>query len=243
MHPNKLQIKEGAILVADAHYASYRPLLLKLLEAIESQKIQTPQLILLGDNVDLLMGGIGAFERQEAAFISKLNRLSQSIEVVLFEGNHDFNLKKLFKEALVVPFTQQPMEALYKESLGLLAHGDWNEGWIYTGYTYCIRAPFVLFLINLLDRLAFGCISAYFTKKMQKKNLCRTFKDFEKITKKRLNKIDKKYEWMVEGHFHQGAFFKRDKTMYHNLDAMACNKSYFVVQSDCNVLQLLRKAL
>lgn len=244
MPPNMtLEIKEGAIFVADAHYASYRPTLMMLLERIEQNEISTPQLILMGDNFDLLMGGIAVFEKREAAITALLNRLSQKIEVILFEGNHDFNVAKIFSDALVIPLQRQPIEARYKEQVILLSHGDWNEGFGYKLYCAVVRSPKVLAFLNLFDTICFHQISRYFIKKMQKKSLCCKFENFEEKSRARLSNLSKKYDWIIEGHFHQGDIFTIERTKYHNLDAMACNKSYFVVQSKHNALHLMQKAV
>ena len=47
-------LKEGALLISDAHYDKSRPGLLKLLRAIQLGTVKATQLILMGDIFDLL---------------------------------------------------------------------------------------------------------------------------------------------------------------------------------------------
>lgn len=238
-----LEVKEGAFFVADAHYASYRPLFAKLVEQLMAGELKTPQLFLMGDVFDLLMGPIKAFTKMEQDLVTKLQELSQKMEVIYLEGNHDFQLKSIFPDMVIYPLSAQPIEASFKNQKGFLAHGDWNEGRMYKIYTFIIRNRVILRTLDLLDRLFFHQISRRFRQKIAEKKLCSEFQNFETYIRTKF-KGESRYEgWFIEGHYHQGSRFLIDEMLYHNLEAMACNKSYFVVQSNMNVISLVNHTL
>lgn len=238
-----IELKEGAILVADAHYASYRPLFATLIDKIISKEIETRQLLLMGDVFDLLMGPIKSVVKNEEIIINKLNQLSQEIEVIYLEGNHDFQLKTIFPYMKIYPLAVQPVQSLFNDKAGFVAHGDWNEGILYRLYSALIRNKLILKILNFTDIAVKYSISEKFSQKMKEKFLCSDFKGFENYIKRKFK--DKKYicDWFIEGHYHQGSNFLVDGMIYHNLDALACNKSYFVVQSSNNVIALSRHTL
>ena len=99
MFPKPIQIKEGAYIISDAHFSVSRPELLLLIQEIHSQKIIPTQLLLFGDIFDALFGAVKKTIETNAQIISMLNDISQKIEVVYMEGNHDFNLEHVFPYA------------------------------------------------------------------------------------------------------------------------------------------------
>lgn len=236
-------VHQGAILVADAHYASYRPEFLTLLTRIDSGELKTTQLILLGDNVDLLVAKIAFYERMEADLIAMINRISQKLEVIYFEGNHDFMLKGLFPNVRIVPLRQQPLYAKFEQHYGWLAHGDWRESRSYHFYTFLQRNGIARMIYRLIDAVTGEKLSKALRQKMKDKRLCRKFDNFEAFINRKFADIALKESWFIEGHYHQGKGFKIGTTSYYNLDAMACNKSYFVVQSKDNELVLERREI
>ena len=238
-----IELKEGAILVADAHYASYRPLFHTLIDKIISKELETTQLLLMGDVFDLLMGSIDAFLETERLIIEKLNRLSLEIEIIYLEGNHDFQLASIFPHMKIFPLALQPVEALFDNKKGFLAHGDWAEGLLYAFYSRIIRNRVVLKLLNFTDVVMKYKISEKFFQKMKKKSLCSEFRGFENYIRRKFK--GKRYfsDWFIEGHYHQGSNFMIDGMIYHNLEAFACNKSYFVVQSNNSVITLSQHTL
>lgn len=238
-----IQLQEGAVLVADAHYASYRPLFLSLIEKILSKEIQTKQLLLMGDIFDLLMGPIDAFVEREKHMIDKLNQLCLEIEVIYLEGNHDFQLKSLFPHMTVYPLALQPVRSQFHNHAGFLAHGDWAEGFLYRLYTRLIRNKIILKLLNFTDIVLKHKISQIFSKKMKNKLICSEFKGFENYIKRKFQTHQNFHGWFIEGHYHQGKDFLVDGMIYHNIEALACNKSYFIVQSGHNVMTLSKQTL
>jgi len=238
-----IHLKEGAVLVADAHYASYRPLFSTLIDKIISKEIQTTQLLLMGDVFDLLMGPIDAFIQAEKEIIDKLNTLSLEIEIIYLEGNHDFQLSSIFPHMKIYPMALQPVLSVYNNQEGFLAHGDWAGGFIYNLYSKIIRNKLVLKLLNFTDVVVRYKLSQKFSQKMRKKLICSEFIGFENYIKNKFKKNKRFHGWFVEGHYHQGSNFLLEGMIYHNLGALACNKSYFVVQSNNNVITLSHHTL
>lgn len=238
-----IKLKEGAVLVADAHYASYRPLFHTLIDKIISKEIQTTQLLLMGDVFDLLMGPIKIFVETEKIIIEKLNKLSLEIEIIYLEGNHDFQLSSIFPHMRIYPLGMQPVKSTFKNQEGFLAHGDWGGSLSYRLYSSIIRNHYVLKFLSFTDFVSKNKMSERFYKKMQKKLICSKFEDFDHFINEKFKNHDNFYGWFIEGHYHQGSSFLVDEMFYHNLEAMACNKSYFVVQSSNNVIALSRYTL
>jgi len=232
-------IKDGALFVADAHANENRKEFLKLLKLIKNQKIKTPQLFLMGDIFDLLVGEIEHTILKNAEFIDLINKISQKIEVYYFEGNHDFNLKKLFPKALVFPLDSQPAIFKHKKTKLLLSHGDLNSGIVNTIYTIIIRNRTVLSLLNLINGAGGYFISKKILSNLAKKRICAKIKDFKTIVKQRLKYYDTdEIDMVLEGHFHQGAQYKFDKLLYKNFSSFACNGSFFIVQSHSKTIFL-----
>lgn len=100
---HNIEIKEGAFVVADAHYSYLRPHLLNFLKEIHSKKLQPTQLLFLGDIFDTLFGAIPYTAKINQEAIKLLNEISQEIELIYLEGNHDFNLKKYFSACQSLP--------------------------------------------------------------------------------------------------------------------------------------------
>ncbi len=105
-----LELKSGAFLIADAHENEQRQGSLELLKALESGEIQTPQLILMGDIFEILVGQISKTHEFATPYITLLESLAtKGVEVLYIEGNHDFNLSKLFKNVKVFSLENQPI--------------------------------------------------------------------------------------------------------------------------------------
>ena len=124
MFHSDIELKEGAFVVSDAHYSHIRPELLNFLKAIHTKQIQATQLILMGDIFDTLFGNIPYTQKVNSEAVKILKEISADIEVVYLEGNHDFNLKKIFPKIKIFGIKQQPIEVKYDTKSVLLAHGD-----------------------------------------------------------------------------------------------------------------------
>ena len=105
-----LELKSGAFLIADAHENEQRQGFLKLLKALERGYIQTPQLILMGDIFEILVGEISKTHEFATPYITLLESLAtKGVEVLYIEGNHDFNLSQIFKNVKVFSLENQPI--------------------------------------------------------------------------------------------------------------------------------------
>ncbi|MCD6173471.1 MAG: metallophosphoesterase, partial [Sulfurimonas sp.] len=152
MSHNDTQIKEGAFVISDAHYSHKRPQFLNFLQAIQSKKLLPTQLILMGDIFDALFGGVTKTLDINQEAISIINELSEKIEVIYLEGNHDFNLKNIFPHAKVFGISQQPLACGFNGKKVFLAHGDFDGGFIYRIYTSFVRNGVVIKFLNLFDK-------------------------------------------------------------------------------------------
>ncbi|MFZ5375191.1 MAG: metallophosphoesterase [Campylobacterota bacterium] len=233
MSPDTLH--SGAFLVADAHCAPWRTPFLDFLRALDAGKLQTPQLILMGDVFDLLFGPVEATCRLNADAVSLINRISEKIDVVYLEGNHDFALAEVFPKVRVFSRAQQPWIARYGEKTVALSHGDTRMGIGYELYTALIRSTRILKTLARIDRIGKGFIVRALEKAMRRKNHCREIEGFEPLIRRRLGGE----EWtgidvVIEGHFHQNRAFSLEGREYVNLAAFACNERYFSVQSSQN---------
>jgi len=159
-----------------------------------------------------------------------LNAIALEIEVIYLEGNHDFNLKKVFNNMKIYTIKQQPLLCSYKDKKVYLAHGDFDAPFGYKLYTYLIRHPFVLFFLKLIDNISNHSILNYVDNHLARKDDCNEFTGFKDFVATRLLK---KYscDYFIEGHYHQNKQISFDKLIYINLAAFACNQRYFIVNS------------
>ena len=226
---HNLQIKEGAFFVTDAHYSHLRPVFLDFLQEIDSKKLQPTQLILMGDIFDALFYEVPYTQKINAEALTLLQKISLSVEVLYLEGNHDFNLKKVFPNIKVFPISKQPVECKYNSKKVLLAHGDFESNLSYRVYTAVIRNSFVLMVLNFIDLFLGHKLFKKLDSYLSKKNDCKDFVGFEKFI---YNRLVNKYrcDYFIEGHFHQNKSFKFDQFTYINLGAFACNQRYFIVK-------------
>jgi len=227
---HNFQIQEGAYIISDAHYSHKREELLLFLKSLFSKALIPPQIIFMGDIFDALFGGIPYTYIQNKVLIDLINDMSQKIEILYLEGNHDFNLQKLFPLLRVIPLSQQPLLCTYKNKKIYLAHGDFDGARGYKIYTAVIRNAFVLFLLKHVDNISNHYILKKLDMYLSKKEDCidlHWFKDF--IYKRMEDRFE--CEYFIEGHFHQNRHFHLKNFKYVNLAAFACNQRYFIVKS------------
>jgi len=227
MSHNPLKLQEGAIFISDAHYSFKHKELLDFLKALRQQKIQTPQLILMGDIFDLLFGGVSKTTERNQEVIDLINTLSDNIEIIYLEGNHDFNLASIFPAVTLFPIKQQPVSCHYKGQDVLIAHGDFNGPLSYRLYTAFIRNKVVLATLNLLNRLTKQSILNALDQKLLHKNDCQKMGNFEAYIRRHLSKVTlRECKLFIEGHHHQDSSFKVEDCIYVNLPAFACGLGY-----------------
>jgi len=224
-HPTRvkmIKIQENAIFIADSHYPHHGDAFLKLLKKLESQEIQTSQLFLMGDNFDLLFGHNDYIQTFTEEVITLLQKLSETIEIHYFEGNHDFCLKDIFTNMNVYTRTEQPVRFKLGNKKVAIAHGDkYVTGFGYDLYCKILRNKTTL---NLLKPFEKSIIDDRM-KKLSAKHICHTFHGFEK----RVEAILKNYtdvDLVIEGHFHQSKVVGK----YISLPSQACQNMVAVVE-------------
>jgi len=215
-----LKLKESAILIADSHYPNHKKeQFLELLNAINSNLIDTKQLIFMGDIFDLLVGNSPYLKKRFKKEIALIDNIAKKIEVIYLEGNHDFYLKPLFKYVKVIPLNKQPLNMRLDKKSVALSHGDRYLTPInYKIYTKIIRNPITLKVLP-------DIIAKYKLKSMQKKVLCKDIKDF----KLKVLKLKKHYksDIIIEGHYHQEAIINN----YYAMPSFACNTKIAIVKN------------
>lgn len=227
---HSIEIKEGAFVISDAHYSSARPELLEFIKAIRSKEFQPSQLLLMGDIFDALFGSIEYTYRDNQELINLLEEIAQEIEVIYFEGNHDFNLQAVFTNIKIFTIEEQPVLCNYKDKKVYLAHGDFDGKLGYKLYTALIRNRLVLQLLKPIDNLFNHFILNFVDTHLMKKDDCKELSWFDDFIQNRFgNRFD--CEYFIEGHFHQNKTIKLEKMSYVNLGAFACNQRYFIVKS------------
>jgi len=230
MSHKPVEILEGAFVISDAHYSHLRPELLTLIKNIHFKKLLPTQLIFMGDIFDALFGEVPYTHKINEEMISLINEINRDIEVIYLEGNHDFNLSSVFKNAKVIPLCEQPLMCTYQDKKICLAHGDFDVSFSYSLYSKIIRNSIVLYSLKLIDILTKHSILKRLDVFLSKKDDCKEFLGFEDfILERHLQKY--KCDYFIEGHFHQNRSFNFINFNYTNLAAFACNQRYFIVKS------------
>ena len=216
------EIRENALFIADAHYPHHGDEFLKILQNLESGKIKTPQLFLMGDIFDLLFGYNEYIKTFSQKSITLLQKLSTTIEIYYLEGNHDFCLKELFPNINVYSREEQPIEFELNNQTTYLAHGDLYEtGFGYDLYCKLLRDKTTLTLLRPFEK----AIINNRIINLKKKKICNGFIKY----KERFEKISRHYpsnSIIIEGHFHQGVVHQN----YISLPSLACQGLVGVVE-------------
>ena len=217
-----LSIKQDSIFVADSHFNEKNRELLTFLEKVESKEIITSQLFLMGDMIDFISGESRYFVQQNSVVINLLNKLSQKLEIIYLEGNHDYNLRTIFPNIKVIKRENQPLLAKFEDKTVALSHGDNFINWKYDLYCKFIRNNIFLRFMNFID------INFFISKKIENallnKNICHKINNFEHIVEKRLHNYSTNI--VIEGHYHQGNRYFFDNKEYINIPSLCCQKKY-----------------
>ena len=222
-------IKEGAIFIADAHYPHHGDELLTILQQLDSNKLQTPQLFLMGDIFDLLFGYNEYIQTFSKKAIKLLQKLSYKLEIHYIEGNHDFCLKGIFPNIHTYSRKEQPIQFTLGSQKVYLSHGDKYEvGVGYEIYSRAIRHPLTLRVFKIFEKKIINTQ----IEKLKQKHICKHLKNFEL----KIQKIQAHYPkdgLVIEGHFHQG--IKHNN--YISLPSLACQKQIGRVQGNSIVFE------
>lgn len=222
------EIKDGAFFIADAHESeTKRRAFGKFLDEIINGKLKPSQLFLMGDIFDILVGSDKFSVSLWKEYIKKIDEIAKNIEVYYFEGNHDFNLQKLFLHVKVIPLQKQPLFFTCKDKKFLLSHGDSFDKFGYKIYTKFIRSKITIFFLSIFQSLSNCKITRDLSKKLEKKNICTKIKNFEKIVQDKISNY-KDCDFVIEGHYHQNISFTCKEKTYINLASFACKNIYYV---------------
>ncbi|WP_270978054.1 UDP-2,3-diacylglucosamine diphosphatase [Campylobacter helveticus] len=228
-----LELKNGAFFLADAHENEERRYFWDFLQALEKGEIYTPQLFLMGDIFDLLVGEVKASYAFAMPYINLLEKLSEKMEIYYLEGNHDFNLNRFFKKVQVVSLQNQPL--ILHASKGndekfFLAHGDIFLNPFLQFLLKSLRNPFLLRFLNFINILTFSSITNCILARQKRKNLFYSIANFKNLAYERYAKYQANGAWVVEGHYHQNLLLQEGVVKYFNLPSFAYERSFFVVE-------------
>ncbi len=227
-----ITIKQGALFISDAHDNAIRDGFYQFLVSLENGNIKTSQLFLMGDMFDLLVGEISYTRTHYQKSIDLINKLSNTIQIIYFEGNHDYNLTKLFPLLTVIPIALQPIICTFSHHTLYLSHGDIYQDKMYIRYTKIIRNPYLLKSLNILDIIFNNFLSKKILFKQKQKSICHKQKHFLKIIKQKIQKYDigvSKIDFICEGHHHQNEEFIFESLKYKNFSSFACDRSYYQI--------------
>ncbi|MBE0495117.1 MAG: metallophosphoesterase [Campylobacterales bacterium] len=229
----KPTLEAGAIFIADAHENAQRDFLHQFFLDLEAGVLPLPpQLFLMGDMFDLLVGDISYTAALHHELIGRIDAVAQKIPVYYLEGNHDFNLTSLFSHVHVVPIERQPLHVKTSAGEALVLHGDKYGLGAHRLYTRLIRSPKLLRVLEWCDTHTDNALSKKLLQFLEQKYICKRIEHFESSTRERLAQYPLQgCAAVMEGHFHQGVMFEVEgKRQYINFPSFACDQSYFVVQ-------------
>ncbi|WP_024789299.1 UDP-2,3-diacylglucosamine diphosphatase [Lebetimonas sp. JH292] len=210
MRIKEIDIKNGAVFIADSHYKKGDKSFLNFLNFLV--KKNPPQVFFMGDIFHLLL----PFEylkkyNQEA--IELINKLSKKTEVYYIYGNHDFCIDEFFPAVTFADAFTDIEKSVY------LSHGDLdNESFFYKLYSMIIRNKITL---NLIHIFSFNFVNNWLFKKFLNKKI--------KCQKIDLNlNIAKKYDYIIIGHYHISKSISSIKI----LPSFFCSGKYNIIQLD-----------
>ena len=215
MQIKEIELKNGAVLIADVHYKKGDKSFLNFLESINQNP--PPQLFLLGDIFHFLLPFEYLINYNKEA-IDLINSIAKKTGVFYTYGNHDFWLDGIFENILFADGFVDKKKSIF------ITHGDLNEkDNFYQIYSKFIRNRF---LIKTLNIFSFNFINNWLFKKILQKSIkCNKINNFKEIIFKKIADIS--YNIIIEGHYHQDKIFKFDDKEYYGLGAYFCKKCYY----------------
>ncbi|AXX91727.1 UDP-2,3-diacylglucosamine hydrolase [Malaciobacter molluscorum LMG 25693] len=222
------ELKENSLFVADSHYNEKNKQFLIFLEKLKSKEIECKQLILMGDMFDFISSESKYFVKRNQKLLDIINELSNDIDILYFEGNHDYNMQPLFKNVKVIKREKQPLLLNYKNKKIAICHGDIFTPKSYDIYCKVIRNHYLLIFLNMLDIKNFISKKIYYA--LIKKIICFDFKEFETLALKRSRNFDA--DIIVEGHFHQGKQYTFGNKRYINIPSLCCSQEYSILKDE-----------
>ena len=236
--PEQIVIKSGAIFIADSHENENRENFWHFLCALKSGEIKTPQLFLMGDMFDFLASECEFFVKFYERYVRAIDELGEKMEIYYFEGNHDFNLARLFKNVKAYPIGAQPVK--FASECGqsvLIAHGDIFLPFVSKYALRFLRVKIFLKTMNFFDKFLNFRLSKQILNKLKRKILDYKIPNFKNLVEAKMRRYNAFYQAdvVIEGHYHQGEQYTIGKQKYINIPSFACEQSYFVVEYDQNI--------
>lgn len=236
--PEQIVVKSGAIFIADSHENENRENFWHFLCALKSGEIKTPQLFLMGDMFDFLAGECEFFVKFYERYVRAIDELGEKMEIYYFEGNHDFNLARLFKNVKAYPIGAQPVK--FASECGqsvLIAHGDIFLPFVAKYALRFLRVKWFLKTMNFFDKFLNFRLSKLILNKLKRKILDYKIPNFKNLAEAKMRRYNAFYEAdvVIEGHYHQGKQYTIGKQKYINIPSFACEQSYFVVEYGQNI--------
>ena len=234
----QIVIKNGAIFIADSHENENRENFWYFLRALKNGEIKTPQLFLMGDMFDFLAGECEFFVKFYERYVRAIDELGEKMEIYYFEGNHDFNLARLFKNVKAYPIGAQPVK--FASECGqsvLIAHGDIFLPFVAKYALRFLRVKIFLKTMNFFDKFLNFRLSKRILNKLKRKILDYKIQNFKNLADAKMHRYNAFYEAdvIIEGHYHQGEQYTIGKQKYINVPSFACEQSYFVVEYGQNI--------
>lgn len=176
----------------------------------DSAELSTTKLYLLGDIFDFWLSGHMTFVRKFQSLIDAIAELkNKGVEVVYFEGNHDFHIDEFWTKKLNIPVYE---DAQYMQIEGLtvrIEHGDLInlDDHAYLKYRATIRHPWVEPIGHILP----GWFWNWFGHKMSRKSRKKTSLYGKQNRAELIEMIhhhahrsfdEKPYDLLVAGHMH-----------------------------------------
>lgn len=233
------EIKNGAIFISDAHINENRNELYGLLNLINEGEIKTSQLFLMGDIFDFVTGYTEYSFKFYQDYINLIESIAAKIEVFYIEGNHDFRLKRLFKNVKVYEISEQPVKFKANKRCVNIAHGDNFLPFVSKYALLFLRIKWFLIFMNFIDRLLNFRISKRILNYLKFKKLDYKIPNFKAFITPKMSHYNA--DIVIEGHYHQGCVFDIDKILYVNLPAFACDQRYFIVEYSNDNIKFVEK--
>ena len=236
--PKQIVVKSGAIFIADSHENENRENFWHFLCALKNGELKTPQLFLMGDMFDFLASECEFFVKFYERYIHAIDELGEEMEIYYFEGNHDFNLARLFKNVKAYPIGAQPVK--FASECGqsvLIAHGDIFLPFVSKYVLRFLRVKWFLKTMNFFDKFLNFRLSKQILNKLKQKILDYKIPNFKNLVEAKMRRYNAFYEAdvVIEGHYHQGEQYTIGKQKYINIPSFACEQSYFVVEYGQNI--------
>ncbi|RDU64712.1 UDP-2,3-diacylglucosamine diphosphatase [Helicobacter sp. MIT 14-3879] len=226
-----ITINNDAIFIADSHTQDGRDSLIYNLKKI---KFLPSQIFLLGDISNILIGNINRSVISNKDLIDIINFLSNSSQVIYFEGNHDFHLSSLFPNVIKIPRKFQPLLTSFGDKKVLLSHGDLFLDKKYEFYIKFLTSNITSKAIKIIDLISQGKLYSFIENKVKNKQI-RFSNDTESLIQNRIlayknyiKLLGIRVDIVIEGHFHIGKII-RDEFTYISLPSFYFNEKIFKI--------------